>query len=402
MLKNHYYSHKINTFVNNMLIIHVLDPFAGGLATFLRLLTEQMSDDYHVIVHGERKELADFKDVRSVFPKKNIKFIQWKSVQRELNAVKDIKAYAELVSILRRFKHADVVHLHSSKAGFLGRIACRQLRMKQVIYTPNGAPFLMNNASKIQIKLFENLEKVAYLLGGKVICSSESEQREYQLRGIKAQFINNGTKIGTHSFIKEKNYNKFRIVTSGRVVDQKNPKIFNEIAEALIDLKHFEFVWIGDGDNLDELKSPNITVTGWLSKEGVKQEIAKADLYLSTSVFEGLPFSVIEAMAMGKCLLLSDCTGNKDLVKNGVNGKVFNTKEEAIDNIIYFYLNKEITASMGLSSIEICQDYFNIEDTAFNYKMEYQKAKDLVRSTKYFGLSKYLLKKHSIATEDSR
>src|ERR1035437_1175247 len=162
-----------------MVIVHVLDPFGAGLATFLRLLTEELSDDYHIIVHGERKELIDYKEVRSHFPKKNIRFIQWKSVQRNLNVKKDFVAYLELTKILRRFRKADVVHLHSSKAGFIGRIVCRQLGIKQIIYTPNGAPFLMNNASKFKLKLYENLEKFAHSLGGNVVCSSESEQKEY-------------------------------------------------------------------------------------------------------------------------------------------------------------------------------------------------------------------------------
>ena len=107
-----------------MLILHVVDPFAAGLATFLKLLTEEMNDNYHIIVHGERAELAELKDIKKIFPRKQIRFIYWKSVQREINLVKDTFAYIELLYILRRFRHADVVHLHSSKAGFLGRIAC--------------------------------------------------------------------------------------------------------------------------------------------------------------------------------------------------------------------------------------------------------------------------------------
>lgn len=360
-----------------MVIVHVLDPFGAGLATFLRLLTEELSDDYHIIVHGERNELVDFKEVRSHFPKKNIRFIQWKTVQRNLNVKKDFIAYVELTKILRRFRFADVVHLHSSKAGFIGRIVCKQLGIKQIIYTPNGAPFLMKDAGKMKLALYKNLEKFAFSLGGKVICSSESEQKEYNDRGIKANYINNGTKIGPASFIKDKDYSKFRIVTSGRVADQKNPEIFNQIAEAFAELTNFEFVWIGDGENSTVLSSPNIKVTGWLSNEGARQEIRKADLYLSTSYFEGLPFAVMEAMALGKCLLLSECIGNIDLVKKGINGQLFKTKEEAINNIIYFFLNKEITDSMGLNSMEICKDYFNIEDTATSYRLEYQKAQAL-------------------------
>ena len=192
-----------------MVIVHVLDPFGAGLATFLRLLTEELSDDYHIIVHGERQELVDFKEVRSYFPKKNIRFIQWKTVQRNLNVRKDFIAYLELTKILRRFRYADAIHLHSSKAGFIGRIVCKQLGIKQLIYTPNGAPFLMNDVSKFKLRLYENLEKFANRLGGKVVCSSESEQQEYINRGIDAHLINNGTKIGKHSFIKDKDYTKF-------------------------------------------------------------------------------------------------------------------------------------------------------------------------------------------------
>ena len=356
-----------------MMIVHVVDPFAAGLATFLKLLTEEMSDNYHIIVHGERTELADPKELKKLFPKKQIRFIYWKSVQRDINPVKDTIAYFELVKILRRFRKADVIHLHSSKAGFIGRMACKQLGIKQVIYTPNGAPFLMSSASNIKLMLYEKLEKLASYFGGEVICASASEQQEYMKRGIKADYIANGTKISKSSFIENKDYSKFRIVTSGRVVDQKNPKFFNEIALSFVELKHFEFVWIGTGEDASFLTSPNISVTGWLSKEGVRNEINRADLYLSTSYFEGLPFAVMEAMALGKCLLLSDCTGNTDLVKKGINGEIFSTKEEAINFIVDFYLNKEITESMGLNSLEICKDYFNIEETALRYQQLYQK-----------------------------
>ncbi len=359
-----------------MKIVHIVDPFAGGIATFLKLLTEELKDDYHIIVHGERKELADAKYVKTIFPRKNIKFIHWKSVQREISPIKDFKAYAELVSILRRFKSADVVHLHSSKAGFLGRIACRQLGIDNVIYTPNGAPFLIKKDSSVNLKLYERFEKLAYHFGGRIICASASEKEEYEKRGMTADFISNGTRIGKDSFIGNKDYNKFRIVTSGRVANQKNPHFFNEVAWAFAELKHFEFVWIGHGEDTAALTAPNIRVTGWLSGEGVKHEIAKADLYLSTSFFEGLPFAVIEAMSLGKCLLLSNCTGNIDLVKRGVNGEIFNNQEEAINHVIYFYLNKEITESMGINSLEICRDYFSIEETAFRYRMEYQKMVD--------------------------
>lgn len=357
-----------------MKIVHVVDPFASGLATFLKLLTEELEEHTHIIIHGERKELIPADDVKRFFPRNNVKFIRWKSVCRELSAVNDLKAYIELYKILNRFRDADAIHLHSSKAGFLGRLAARHLGLKQVIYTPNGAPFLMQGISKAKRRLYENLEWIASGFGGDIVCASESEHIEYKKRGISTEFINNGTRISKESFKPNKDYDKFRIVTSGRVAEQKNPTVFNDIATAFLDLKHFEFVWIGDGEEVKEITSPNVKVTGWLSKKGVKDEISKADLYLSTSHFEGLPFSVMEAMSMGKCLLLSDCTGNSDLVKTGFNGHLFKNVGEAVNYIIYFYLNKEITYSMGQNSIEICKDYFNIENTAISYEQKYVRA----------------------------
>ena len=354
-----------------MKILHVVDPFASGLATFLKLLTEELDAHTHIIVHGERKDLISADDVKKFFPKNNVKFIRWKSVKRELNAISDFKAYLELYKIFGRFRNVDVIHLHSSKAGFIGRLVAKHLGIKQVIYTPNGAPFLMPGVGNKKLKLYEGLEKFAAKFGGEIVCSSESEAMEYEKRGIQSDFINNGTRISKESFNPNKDYSKFRIVTSGRVADQKNPAVFNEIALAFTDLKNFEFVWIGDGDELGEITAPNIRVTGWLSKKGVKEEISKADLYLSTSHFEGLPFSVMEAMTMGKCLLLSDCTGNIDLVKRGFNGELFKNVKEAVNYIFYFYLNHEITYSMGQNSIEICRDYFNIEKTAINYEQKY-------------------------------
>jgi glycosyltransferase involved in cell wall biosynthesis len=357
-----------------MVIIHIVEPFAAGVATYIKSLTENMLDNTHIIIHGERNNLTAAAEVKKYFPKNNVKFIHWAKVQREVNFKKDFNALVRLISILKRFKNADAVHLHSSKAGFLGRIACSILGIENVIYTPNGASFLIEDLSDFKVALYKRLEQFASLFGGRVICTSKSERRAYVNIGIKASYINNGTSILTTDEVKAvKNLNTFRIITAGRIVSQKGPKMFNDLANRFKDLGNFEFVWIGDGEDKELLNSKNIRVTGWLTTEQVQEEIKNSDLYLSTSKYEGLPLAVLEAMNLKKCLLLSDCVGNRDLVRSGKNGELFTSTEDAEKKILNLYAYRESIRSMGEYSYELCFHYFNAEKMASSYNDEYKK-----------------------------
>src|SRR4051812_30426883 len=129
-----------------MKIVHVAEAFAGGIVDFVKSLVENMPEDLHIIIHGERAHVTAIDEIKKRFNKTNVRFIRWQSAQRSLRPTKDTAAFVELYRVLRRLKRkglVDAVHLHSSKSGFLGRLVCRCLNMENVIYTPNGAPFLV-------------------------------------------------------------------------------------------------------------------------------------------------------------------------------------------------------------------------------------------------------------------
>src|SRR5947209_10385073 len=147
-----------------MIILHVVESFAAGIAGFVRSLTESMPDDTHIIVHGERKQVMSAQEVKRSFPKKNVRFIRWQSATRSISPLKDLQALSELYKIIRRLKKKnllDVVHLHSSKSGLLGRAACRMAHVQNVIYTPNGAPFLSSNNGFANY-IYQQLEKFGH------------------------------------------------------------------------------------------------------------------------------------------------------------------------------------------------------------------------------------------------
>jgi glycosyltransferase involved in cell wall biosynthesis len=365
-----------------MKIVHVVEPFASGIAVFVRSLVENLNDDQHIIVHGEREYVMKSAEVKRYFPKDNVRFIRWKSAQREISIRKDTVAFMELYAILKRLKkqfHIDAVHLHSSKSGFLGRLACKLAKIRTVVYTPNGAPFLVGSNRLINY-IYKQLERLGSVFGGQVVCCSFSEWEAYQALGIDALNINNGVFVGKPAaslpqakpIVFSTKAAKFRVVTSGRIVGQKNPTLFNTIARYFEEFGGFEFVWVGDGAQRDLLTASNIVITGWLPSRETRALIASAHMYLSTSNFEGMSYSVLEALELKKPVLLSDCIGNKDIVHKGLNGDLFRNEEEAIVKILQYYNNRDMLDVMGEYSRQHCVQEFDVHSTFTSYRDLYR------------------------------
>ena len=364
----------IGLLIFSMKVVHVIEPFASGVAFFVKSLAETMPHDTHFVVHGERKDVLSADEVKKLFPRENVRFVRWKSVSRSINPVKDLMALRELYTILRRFKEknlADVVHLHSSKSGFLGRFACRLAGIENVLYTPNGASFLSGKNFLVR-GFYRQLEKLGNKWGGKVVCCSESEFEAYRKIGIDATYINNGINLA-EQVLKNviKDTDKFTIVTSGRIVSQKNPALFNEIAAYFNGLNQFQFTWIGDGEDKDLLTSPNIKITGWQHEEKAKELIENCDVYISTSQYEGLSFAALQALSFKKPVLLSDCVGNTDVVKQGMNGDLFDNSDDAISKILKYYNNADMLSVMGDYSRELCEQEFDRNNNFSNYRQLY-------------------------------
>lgn len=347
-----------------MKIIHVMECFAGGTFNFLVDLTNELSNEEHIVIYGTNRENTP-KKFRDLF-NENVKFIEWKTAQREMNPLKDIKALWELYIILKNIEDIDIIHLHSSKAGFLGRIVSFLLgKSKKTIYTPHAISFLRLDVSSKKRKIFIWMEKFASFFGGKIVACSQSEKEAIEEQGIKnVTFINNGIK----PLQIEKKVNtsdKITIISVGRLSIQKNPKLFNDIALEFIDNPNIQFIWCGDGELKSELTSPNIKCTGWIERKTLENYLANADIYLSTSLWEGLSLSVLEAMSIGLPVILSNCVGNRDLVQD--NGFLYKNKKEATNDINELIENRALIDKKGYNSKILMDNNFYIENMAISY-----------------------------------
>lgn len=350
-----------------MKIVHVVEPLATGINTFILQLTRNISDAEHIVLHGIRKEGQNIDEIKAEYPK-NTRFIHWENAQREIAFTKDFKAYRELRNKLKELQ-PDIIHLHSSKAGILGRLAAHAVGNKKVVYTPNAASFLRTDISNFKRKVFEKIEQKAAKYPGKIISSSTCEENAYKKLKIPTQLIYNGAQIIPKNTKKK---NVFTVVNCGVVSIQKNPSLFNEIASHYKEDHGIRFIWIGNGDSENSLNSPNIEVSGWKSKNDVFELLHSADLYLSSSLWEGLPLAGIEAMGSGLPLLLNDCPGNNNLVFPEENGFLFKSKEEAILLLDRIKKDEKFRSNLSKGSNQIYQDNFTDTACSAAYKELYK------------------------------
>lgn len=327
-------------------IVYVVESFGSGVYTFLNELSNSIAEEYGVvIIYSLRRETPiDFKI--NFDPK--IRFIKV-SMYRGLNPIKSLRALVQLKKVLKK-EDPDIIHLHSSIAGFLGRIACyvNRFNMEKVFYNPHGFSFLQKNESKFKRTIFYGLERFASMLGGYTVGCSKGEYQEALKISNKCVNINNGIdskkideiiKENKLNLNKNKNNNKVKIGTVGRICYQKNPKLFNDIATFF---PQYAFIWVGYGELKDKLQADNIKVTGWSDRKEVIKELVDIDIFILTSFWEGLSISLLEAMYLGKPVIVTNVIGNKDVINNDVNGYLVNDLKEYKKMIKYIISNNII------------------------------------------------------------
>ncbi len=350
-------------------IVHIVEAFGGGVFTFLVDLVNSTSDEYDItIIYARREQTPEnFKD----YFNKNIKFIESNYLKRDINIKDEIKAIKEIKNIIN-IEKPNIVHLHSSKAGIIGRLAIKNKKIK-LLYNPHGFSFLMENTKKIKRITYWLIEKVATLKKCIIIGCSKGEYEEAKKLTKNSICINNGIyleKIDKEIKRLENrkiDINKLKICTIGRINYQKNPKEFNQIATENINK---EFTWIGDGNLKNELKGKNINITGWKTRKEVIKILNDNDIFILPSLWEGLPIALLEAMYMKKLCIVSNVIGNKDVIENSQNGFIAKSHNDytQIMNELDIENIERITENAKQDVIE----KYNMKNTIEEYKKIYK------------------------------
>lgn len=354
-------------------LLHIVESMGGGVFTYMVDICNFMCDEYDVyLAYGLRNETPN--DYMDYFDKR-VHMIKVENFTREIALSTDFRAVKEVRRIVKDIE-PDIVHLHSSKAGAIGRMFLNGKYKK--FYTPHGYSFLMQNIDKSKKNQYYLIEKMLGFLKCTTIACGPGEYEVARKITKNAICICNGINVDIvkkeiEEIKAQKNSKepddeineKFTVVTIGRICEQKNPKLFNQIAKQLPDVR---FIWIGDGEKRDELTSKNIEVTGWLERGEALLNAVNGDAFVLTSLWEGLPISLLEAMYLKKICIVSDVIGNRDVIRDEINGYVCNDADQFVKVI-----NKVMESS---------EENENIIKRAYNDLMRYHDTNQIMKMYK--------------------
>lgn len=370
-------------------LLHIVECMGGGVFTYIVDLSNKLCDEYDVYVaYGIREQTP--KNYLEYFDQR-IHLIKVENFVREIQLNKDIPAILEIRKIVKEVK-PDIIHLHSSKAGVMGRMFIGNDYKK--FYTPHGYSFLMEDISRAKRNVYYIIEKIMGKRSCTTIACGPGEYEETMKLTKDAVCISNGIDLesvkadiekskqllenmdkGLESKRKKQPGSKlfeegFTVITLGRICEQKNPKLFNEIAK---ELPEVDFVWIGDGDQRDVLTADNIEVTGWLERDEALLRAMQGDVFILTSLWEGLPISLLEAMYLKKLCIVSNVIGNKDVIIDDLNGYVCSSVLEFTEAIKYAMSDNNDNERLTERAYRDLKKHYNSNEISEKYKKVYQK-----------------------------
>lgn len=257
---------------------------------------------------------------------------------RELRFFADLKGFFQIYRMIRR-ERFDIVHTHSSKAGFLGRVAARLAGVPVIVHTPNNFAFDRPRQTPSRI-FYRYLERFASLFCDRIIAVSRSEERLALRVAPRHKVVQIDNAIDVNEVVSRKDPLETRrglgldpqqpvVSTVGRLAVQKSPRDFVLAAREVLAKKgDVAFLMIGDGPLWEETRAlvgslgleKKILLLGW--REDAFDLMALSDIIVLTSLWEGLPYTVLEAMALGKPVVVTDATGSVDIVRGDEHGYI--------------------------------------------------------------------------------
>lgn len=331
----------------------------GGAQSVVVNLANELCKDHEVIVAAGE---GDGKMWKLLAP--SIKREEISSLHRALSPINEIKTLFALRRLYGKYK-PDIIHLHSSKVGILGRIAFPKLK---IVYTVHGF-----DSIRIAYRQYLPLERILQGYCKMIVGVSEYDGWNLRGEGIRrnVRVIYNGISIpcalGGDPFVGIRGYVR-KVLCIARLFPPKRVDLFLEVAARL---PRYAFIWIGNQYEYTQEHPSNVFFMGSLHNAGAYNEYA--DLFMLPSNYEGLPMTIIEAMAFGKPVVASNVGGISEIVVNGENGyTVENVPDTFAEKIEYILESNDIYSQFSRNALKRFEEDLTVDKMVGEYLKIYK------------------------------
>lgn len=369
----------------------------GGPAVNTLAIAHALRNDFEILLvagepaHGEGSAAYLLEEYNGF----DVKLLP--SIKRSILPLNDIAAFFELKKIIKAFQ-PQIVHTHGSKPGVLARIAAWQLNVPVIVHTYHGHVFHSYFNSFIS-SLIVRMERWLAKRSSFVIAINDRLRYElehvYKIApsskiilnrlGVDAEKMNdvNGSKAAAFRREFKMNASQIAVGIIGRLAPVKNHSAFIQLAASLLEQKQysFKFFIVGDGDEKPKLQqllrqkgisftnagtfyNPDAPVvfTSW--RRDLDVVLSGLNLVVLTSLNEGTPVSIMEAMAAGKPIIASNVGGIAELFETNKNGWVYEDASSLPAKCLELIRNTPLNTSIGSNAKAFAISHLSLQKQA--------------------------------------
>lgn len=368
-------------------ILHVITRLdMGGSAQNTLLTCHELGRKYEMVLvcglsqesHMTESESAAVDSQIERARANGVKIIRIPSLLRRISPLKDIRALYDLIRTLRA-ERPDIVHLHTSKSGILGRLAAKIAGVPIVIHTPHGHVF-SGHFGPILSGLFLWIERFFAPFTDRVVVLSDGEIRDY----TDFQLYSREQLVRIHSGVDIEKFMQGSIPAAekkrslglapnaavvgfvGWLMPVKGPMHLLKAMDAVWpDHGDAALVFVGKGDLDVQLRAEalktgangKVHFLGW--RNDIEAIMPLFDILVLPSLNEGMGRVLVEAMAAGKPIVASKVGGIPDLVQHGINGLLVPPGDEKAlaDGIRQLLDDPQKANMMGRRGRERCHEF---------------------------------------------
>ena len=361
-------------------VMHIAQASVGGVERYLYSLLKSMDSSKYenVLVLASANGSEKFIDVSTA--------IEFVGADRNISLLSDLKATRELRRLIKKH-NPDVLYLHSSKAGALGRLA--NLGHKNVsVYNAHGWSFNIK-CGAFKRNIYALIERILGHFCTHIIAISKFEKESALKRHVgnatKMSVIYNGVDLdeGTKETDDDENVligelericeDQFIVGCVARLAEQKAPDVFLRAAQAIKQqIPNAFFMLVGDGELKADCEAMakdlglqnSLMITGWVPNP--RAYIQRFDVALLLSRWEGFGLAIAEYMREEKPVVATNTDAIPDLILDQWNGILVNIDDHqaAAEAVVTLHNDRELSKRLAANGVDTVKRRFNVQRVA--------------------------------------